>query len=89
MVQASALLAQDEFPTLGAPAAEPLPLPNGGPYAHAPQGYPNGIPSSHPHAERTSWDGPGHGAPYEKSGAAAADLGWKLHHVMFFEGDTQ
>ncbi|CAL5220629.1 g2672 [Coccomyxa viridis] len=65
--QASALLAQDEFPTLGAPAAEPLP--NGAPYAHAPQGYANGAPPSHPSMERTSWDGPNHGAPYEKSGS--------------------
>ena len=44
--QASALLAQDEFPTLGAPAVEALP--NGGPYGHAPQGFANGHPAQPP-----------------------------------------
>ena len=64
--QASALLAQDEFPTLGAPAMEALP--NGGPYGHAPQGFANGIPPSHPPVDRAAWDRPASGASYGKAG---------------------
>ena len=64
--QASALLAQDEFPTLGAPAAEALP--NGAPYALPPQGFANGIPPSHPPMDRAAWDRPASGASYGKAG---------------------
>ena len=64
--QASALLAQDEFPTLGAAAAEALP--NGVPYGHAPQGFANGIPPSHPPMDRATWDRPISGASYGKAG---------------------
>ena len=86
LMQASALLGQDEFPTLGAPAAEQVPLPNGAPYAHAPHtppGYANGIPPSHPPMERASWDGPAHGAPpYEESGEAEEGLTCNRYHPM-------
>lgn len=88
LLQVSALLKQDEFPTLG--ANPPDGLPNGGPYngGHGygyppqgpPQGPPLGPPQQGPPTERSPWDAPP-SAPYGKQGAASSHLICLSDHV--------
>lgn len=63
-MQASALLRQDEFPTLGSAPADALP--NGGPYSGGPS---YGIPPPAPNVphQLSPWDAPPPG-PYGKPG---------------------
>lgn len=75
MRQASALLKQDEFPTLGGEGGEGPPLANGGPYEGGapPSGYAYAPhQQQRPQPERSSWDAPPpqHGA-YGKPGGRA------------------